>query len=960
MRKEGDKTAIKFDALPNELKTRNQWVLWKTIIKAGKASKVPFDTKGNEGDSSDPSRWESYDAVVAAYQKGGYDGVGFTFDVLDPYAGVDLDNCILPDGSIKPRAKAILDGLNSYSEISPSGKGIKVILKAKNPVKIRRDGGKFQQGFSIKSPELEFEVYYGYRFFTLTGNRLAQYSPNIEDRNDELTEIFKELFKDRNYFDGGSEPIHRESEPPSEHLSADAVERLQDLFEADPTFKDDFYSPAPIGHRSDAEFHICARLWEAGFDENEIYQIMDSSPQTKWLERGDDYRLSTISNSVANAEANHKKRVEEKAEDEAEKRAESITLKDVANIEYDENGKITDVRFSPTFAARVVLERMPLAMAEDSEDIYYFNGQIYKSDGARIIDLKLCDAAGDHVTGNALREILRRIRNELLEEPVVFDPDPYLLAVQNGVVSLLTGDFRDYTPEDLIIDQISVVFNPEARCPWFIAFLESITPNVSDRITLIDWFVATAIKEPLAFVLFLLGLGRNGKGIYERLLKKFFGQAAFRDMPLAEVSKNNFAASGFYRKRGWIASETGKKKTTIGTDFMKLVSGNGVIDGDRKNKDRIQFEPYFQTIVDTNTMPKIEDNSIGWIERFCKANLPYIFIENPDPNNPLEKKKDPALFEKLTTANELSGILNLLLFRSKVIGKSGQIHKRSGKEMFAEYAEQSSSVATFLELFCEFDGALSGLWTPSKPIYEAYSEWCRYKVGEVVDKAYFGRQLKKFCDGVTPKQGKGKDRKTQTEYKGLKFDQNKYQAAIEALRKSMSEECPKMSEVVSEEQSSQKISMSEVSEVNLWNDIKKRFGELPKEDKSLYGGESAKIPQTSQTPQTSIASEPVEDLPTPDKPKTIPQTKTIEAKLQQVEEARKQREEHFKTPVYCAVCGKDITNKTQLTKNGDTYCRDCGDISEPKKDCGSCPVAVSGDKSAIQCNPCVFLERAAT
>lgn len=70
--------------------------------------------------------------------------------------------------------------------------------------------------------------------------------------------------------------------------------------------------------------------------------------------------------------------------------------------------------------------------------------------------------------------------------------------------------------------------------------------------------------------------------------------------------------------------------------------------------------------------------------------------------------------------------------------------------------------------------------------------------------------------------------------------------------------------------------------------------------------------------------------------------------------------ESTKIKVECAVCGKDISNKTQLTKNGKTYCKDCADILEPKKDCGSCPVAVSGDKSAIQCNPCVFLGGVAT
>ena len=144
------------DNIPEELKARRQWTLWKTINRAGKLTKVPFRITGNEGDSSDPSAWSNYTEVVEAYQRGGYDGIGFTFDVLDPYAGVDLDHCISEDGSILPKAKAILDKLNSYSEISPSGKGIKIFLKAKNPVNIRKKDGKFQQGFESKKPGLIF------------------------------------------------------------------------------------------------------------------------------------------------------------------------------------------------------------------------------------------------------------------------------------------------------------------------------------------------------------------------------------------------------------------------------------------------------------------------------------------------------------------------------------------------------------------------------------------------------------------------------------------------------------------------------------------------------------------------------------------------------------------------------------------------------------------------------------
>lgn len=552
-----------------------------------------------------------------------------------------------------------------------------------------------------------------------------------------------------------------------------------------------------------------------------------------------------------------------KAEDIPRRQAGIIALGDIAYT-TDEEGK--DWKFSPTMAAKALLTRLNLAMTPDSDKIYYFNNQIFKEDGERLIDRVLCMAGEDFITERNLRETLRRVRNKLLDKPVSFDPDPYLLGVKNGAVNLLTGEARNYRPEDLITDQIPVSYDPAARCPAFLAFLESITPNISDRITLIDWFVATAIREPLPYVLFLLGLGRNGKGIYERLMKKFFGKSAFRDMPLAEVRKNNFAAGGFYKKRGWIASETGKRKERIGTDFIKLTSGNGVIDSDRKNQSRIQFEPFFQTTVDTNTMPQIDDNSKGWLERFVKVDLPYIFLADPDPNNQLEKQGDPGLFEKLTTESELSGILNLLLFRSQAIGKSGQIHKRAGSEMFTEYNEQSSSVATFIELFCEYDASLFNLKTPSMPIYEAYKEWCSYKVGEVVDIRYFGRQLKQLCDGREPNKDKDKDRKTIKTYTGLIFNVEAYQAAMQALRLSMSPLCLHMSPSSLHEEEEEKsllISMSPLSPLKQWNLILEKFGDSSNvhnctlDSNSLYRKENQKIMETMETMETSIASEPL-------------------------------------------------------------------------------------------------------
>ena len=260
-----------------------------------------------------------------------------------------------------------------------------------------------------------------------------------------------------------------------------------------------------------------------------------------------------------------------------------------------------------------------------------------------------------------------------------------------------------------------------------------------------------------------------------------------------------------------------------------------MIDANVKGKKRIQYEPYFQTMVDTNTMPEIDDSSIGWQERFCKANLPYVFVAEPDSNNPLEKKRDPHLIDKLTTAGELSGVLNLIIFRAREIAKTKTIIRRPSDEMFREYADQSVSVSTFLELFCDCAEDI-GAWAPAGPIYNAYKEWCGYKVGEVVDPTYFGKLLKKFFGDMATKIGKDKDRKSVRLYKGLNFDSTKFREHINEMKKKVSTSCLQESTSCLQEDMSNDSDVY-MSTLNKWIQTYRMFGNP---NYPIYGGNCEK------------------------------------------------------------------------------------------------------------------------
>jgi primase-polymerase (primpol)-like protein len=180
--------AVQVDAIPGELKARPLWVTWRYAYRDGKWTKVPLNAKtGRRASSTDKTTWAPFTRAFVAYRTGRADGVGFMFADDDPYTGVDLDDCLDDStGGFNDQAVAILSRLNSYSEVSPSGRGIKVWIK-----------GKLPPGSRCKEPKRKIEMYSSRRFFTVTGRVIAGGARVIADRQVELTALHAEIFSQK-------------------------------------------------------------------------------------------------------------------------------------------------------------------------------------------------------------------------------------------------------------------------------------------------------------------------------------------------------------------------------------------------------------------------------------------------------------------------------------------------------------------------------------------------------------------------------------------------------------------------------------------------------------------------------------------------------------------------------------------------------------------------------------------
>ena len=150
---------VQLDGIPTELKTIDRWVMWQLVQRKGRWTKMPLTVDGRAASSTDPNTWTTYDEVCDALIMGeGFDGIGLVLGA--DVQGIDLDDCRDPaSGGLSDLATEVLDRVDGYAEVSPSGTGIKIFAKT------NIDGSRTKK-------ELGVELYKDGRYFTVTGHQI--------------------------------------------------------------------------------------------------------------------------------------------------------------------------------------------------------------------------------------------------------------------------------------------------------------------------------------------------------------------------------------------------------------------------------------------------------------------------------------------------------------------------------------------------------------------------------------------------------------------------------------------------------------------------------------------------------------------------------------------------------------------------------------------------------------------
>lgn len=776
-----------YEKIPLELKQLPHWVGWKYMQRPGEdhKRKVPINAMdGQPAKSNDPTTWCDFDTACLGKERFGLDGIGFMFSG-DGIFGIDIDHCYDPETQeLDPAAAEIIETVQSYTELSPSGTGIHILCKGVLPEGRKRRGA--------------VEMYSTLRYFTVTGNQFGLEYP-FSDCTERAAVMHRKYLGEEETAAGAQKaalpmPTGRGT---NADMSVDAI--LRRMFDSKHGQKlQDLYNGSwerygiGDGSQSSADQAFCntlafwcrcdAALMDAIFRRSGLYR-------QKWDKRrgAKTYGQITIDRAIKDCRDiwEPQERVQRPAP--AVPLPPQNTSNEVPAIEnatvgetgqrryytYDDTGNA--LRFRDANAGLIHYNHVDGCWI-------YWDGVRWASDEngeiKRRADKMLADMAKDlkemqdDPAYNAYKKHLSRSRSHRGKEgfiaearhlegvpvlPSEMDRAGNAFNVRNCLISLKTGRTAEHDKKYMISKLAPVTYDENAKCPRWDRFIEEITcGDKSLQLYLqrmIGYCMTAYTKEQCMF--FLYGNGSNGKSVFVDTIAYMLGEYAASCQPETVMmrDRNNTARGDLARLKGarMVVTSEPNDGCRLDEGIVKQMTGG------TENKltarflygREFEFSPEFKIVMSTNYKPVIKGTDNGIWRRVRLIPFTAEFTK---------ENRDPQLTEKLR--RELPGILNWAIAGAVGWCKEGLPPCAIIDEAGQEYRSEMDRVQQFLD-DCTTRSESSS--TQASTLYKCYKAWCseqgdRFPVGST---KFFMELKRRF-----------KSRKTEAynEYIGIKIN----------------------------------------------------------------------------------------------------------------------------------------------------------------------------------------------
>jgi len=214
-------------------------------------------------------------------------------------------------------------------------------------------------------------------------------------------------------------------------------------------------------------------------------------------------------------------------------------------------------------------------------------------------------------------------------------------------------------------------------------------------------------------IMLLIGEGANGKSVMIRLLKKMLGKENVAAKTIQQLSGNTFSSSKLFGKLANISGEM-KGEALRSTELLKQLCGNDTVDAEKKFKDSFEFVNYAKLIFSGNELPATPDESHAFFRRLIILTFPNKFEG---------EEADHTILSKLTTKDELEGLLKWSIEGLNRLGDNCDFSYNQSTEEVREYYKQlSDPVYAFCDEKLIKDTNFSS-YIDKDVLLKVYNEW---------------------------------------------------------------------------------------------------------------------------------------------------------------------------------------------------------------------------------------------
>jgi putative DNA primase/helicase len=685
------------DNIPLELRKTPQWVGWRWDWIGKKWTKPPYSVRtGRKCDKTNPTNWVSFDEALAEYQRGRFDGVGFCFTADDPYAGIDLDDCLDPTtGKLSAGAQHVIRLASSYTEISPSGKGAKIYTRAKLP-----------QGTRHADHKRGFEVYEAAAYFCVTGRHLEGTPGEITDCQEQIPALLRFMF---------GEPPGQASALPEG--GADQIEKAREvLVGLDPARAADYHDWISVGMALHATSPALLADWDA-WSRSCPEKYVPGECATRWRSFGGSPNSLTLGTLIHMAQ------------------------QDGWVPPWTKNGHGTHASHGKR---RVTIEQLADAIQAENHfaqdaggKLHRYAEGVYKRQAEQFVRVQVkrllikWGAAGDWSSHRA-NEVVEFIRADAPQLWVC--PPLDVVNVENGLLRIADRQLLPHSHEHLSSVQLPVKYDPAASCPNIEAFVQEVFP--SDAHTL-AWEIPACLMIPdksIQKAMLLTGEGENGKSTYLALTRAFLGPTNTSSVSLQRMESDKFAAVRLMGKLANICPDL-PSEHLAGTSVFKAVTGDDPLTGEYKFGDSFDFIPFARLVFSANHPPRSTDSSHAFFRRWIAIPFDHII--------PAERRLSRNVIDaNLQAPQELSGLLNKALDALGPLKSRGDFTQPpSVIEALAEFREVTDPMAVWLDR-CTINACQ--LFVPKATLRTAYNTVAQQQGQLVLGKKAFGQALRRL------------------------------------------------------------------------------------------------------------------------------------------------------------------------------------------------------------------------